>query len=114
MSSFTEDTQNYLVQNRAEAERIAAAFAEAGGDSSELDDLVYDVAGAYGSSEANQTDNGDEQEAAISGFESQASEINNGSPVQQIAAILMGHGAVEGERLVMEAAGDAPSVAKGI
>ena len=103
MTSFTEDTQNYLGQNRAAAERIADAFAAAGGDSSDLDDMVFDVAGSYGSSAANQTEDEDEQEAVIAGFESQASEINNGSPVEQVAAILMGHGIEEGERLVMAA-----------
>ena len=110
MSSFTEDTQNYLAAHREAAERIAAAFAEAGGQSSDLDDIVFDVAGSYGSSAANLTDDVNEQEAAISEFESQASEINNGSPVEQVAAILMGHGVEEGERLVIAAApASAPS-----
>lgn len=102
-ANFKDSARAFLAANGEAVERVAAAFAEGGGDNADLDDLVFDVAGSYGADAANLTDDPDAQEAAIAVYEGQASEINNGPAAEQVAAVLMGHGMEEGERLVMAA-----------
>lgn len=104
-----QDVETCLDKNREAVDRIAAAFVASGGDPADLDEFVLDLAGGYGADEANLTDVEDEQEAAISAAESQASDVNNEGVEMQVAAVLLGHGLEEGERLVMAEAGVAPA-----
>jgi len=108
-NDLRQDVENYLEANRDTVDRVVSAFQAAGGDASALDELVLDVAGEYGAAEANRTDDEDEQEAAISAAESEGSALNNEGLHLQVAAVLMGSGMEEGERLVMSEAGSAPA-----
>lgn len=103
--SFLEDVRKYAKEHADKVKWVASAFEAAGGEASDLDGLVHDVAGSYGADAANDVDDKDAQEAAITAFEGEASYVNNEGIRSQVAAIMMGNGAEEGERLVMEAAG---------
>lgn len=103
MESFIEDAQAFLAAHRETVESVATAFAGAGGDSSDLDDAVFDIAGSYGAGDANQIKGRAGQEEAISRSEAEASVINNGPAALKVAAILMGQGIEHGRELVMAA-----------
>lgn len=73
--------------------RLVAALQERGIDESDLDELVYEAAGADSTRAANTAASGATQERWISAGERRAAEANNGGLAGQVAFLMKAWGA---------------------
>jgi hypothetical protein len=87
--------RQWVEARRALTKELTEYAQSLGLSSEDLDETIHDLRGDGAATKANQTDDEDEQETAISTMEREASDINNGGLVPQVQFLLDAVGASE-------------------